>query len=59
MTCLYRRGRYLAACEKMLAISTRGDNAEAMKFFITEVSAVGLKAESTVDPIVEINRAQQ
>jgi methyl-accepting chemotaxis protein len=46
---------YLAACEKMLAISTRGDNAEAMKFFITEVSAAGLKAESTVDRIVEIN----
>jgi hypothetical protein len=30
-----------------------------MKFFITEVSAVGLKAESTVDTKVEINRAQQ
>jgi methyl-accepting chemotaxis protein len=46
---------YLAACTKMLAISTKGDNAEAMKFFITEVSAVGLKAESTIDKIVEIN----
>jgi methyl-accepting chemotaxis protein len=46
---------YLAACEKMLAISTRGDNAEAMKFFITEVSTIGLKAESIVDRIVEIN----
>jgi methyl-accepting chemotaxis protein len=46
---------YLAASEKMLAISTKGDTAEAMKFFITEVSAVGLKAESTIDKIVEIN----
>jgi methyl-accepting chemotaxis protein len=46
---------YLAACAKLLAISTKGDNAEAMKFFTTEVSAVGLKAESTIDKIVEIN----
>ena len=45
---------YLAACIKMLAISNTGDNAEAMKFFITEVSAVGLKAESIIDKIVEI-----
>jgi methyl-accepting chemotaxis protein len=46
---------YLAACAKMLAISTKGDNAEAMQFFTSEVSAVGLKAESTIDKIVEIN----
>jgi methyl-accepting chemotaxis protein len=46
---------YLATCAKMLEISTKGDNAEAMRFFITEVSAVGLKAESTIDKIVEIN----
>jgi methyl-accepting chemotaxis protein len=46
---------YLAACARMLAISTAGDNAEAMKLFITDVSALGLKAESTIDKIVEIN----
>jgi len=46
---------YLASCERMLAISNKGDNAEAMKFFIEEVSVVGLKAESTIDKIVEIN----
>jgi len=48
---------YLAACARMLEISKSGDNAEAMKFFISEVSAVGLKAESTIDRIVEINLA--
>jgi methyl-accepting chemotaxis protein len=46
---------YLAACARMLAISAKGDNAEAMKLFMTEVSALGLKAESTIDRIVEIN----
>jgi methyl-accepting chemotaxis protein len=46
---------YLAACAKMLTISTKGDNAEAMKIFIIDVSAVGLKAESTIEKIVEIN----
>jgi methyl-accepting chemotaxis protein len=46
---------YLAACASMLTISTTGDNAEAMKLFITDVSALGLKAESTIDKIVEIN----
>ena len=46
---------YLAACIRMLAISATGDNAEAMKFFTTEVSALGLKAESTIDKIVEVN----
>jgi methyl-accepting chemotaxis protein len=46
---------YLAACARMLTISTTGDNAEAMKLFITDVSALGLKAESTIDRIVEIN----
>jgi methyl-accepting chemotaxis protein len=46
---------YLAVCAKMLAISTDGDNAAAMKFFISDVSVVGLKAESTIDRIVEIN----
>jgi methyl-accepting chemotaxis protein len=46
---------YLAACASMLTISTSGDNAQAMKLFITEVSALGLKAETTIDRIVEIN----
>jgi methyl-accepting chemotaxis protein len=46
---------YLAASEKMLAISKTGDNADAMRIFVTEVSAVGLKAETTIDRIVEIN----
>ena len=48
---------YLAACEKLLAISNSGNNAEAMKFFITEVSKVGLKAEATIDKIVATNLA--
>jgi methyl-accepting chemotaxis protein len=46
---------YLAACAKMLAISTKGDNAEAMKLFLTDVSVKGLAAESTIDKIVAIN----
>jgi methyl-accepting chemotaxis protein len=46
---------YLTDCTRMLAISTKGDNAGAMKFFVTEVSVAGLKAESTIDKIVEIN----
>jgi methyl-accepting chemotaxis protein len=48
---------YLAACAKMLAISNGGNNAEAMKFFITDVSTVGLRAETTIDKIVAINLA--
>jgi methyl-accepting chemotaxis protein len=46
---------YLAACAKMLAISTKGDNAEAMKLFLTDISVKGLAAESTIDKIVAIN----
>jgi methyl-accepting chemotaxis protein len=46
---------YLAASARMLTVSTTGDNAEAMKLFITDVSALGLKAESTIDRIVELN----
>jgi methyl-accepting chemotaxis protein len=46
---------YLAECARMLAISAKGNNAEAMKFFTTEVSGVGLKAESTIEKIVEVN----
>jgi len=48
---------YLAACAKVLATSNSGDNAEAMKFFVTEVSTGGLKAESAMDRVVEINLA--
>jgi methyl-accepting chemotaxis protein len=48
---------YLAACAKMLVISNNGNNAEAMKFFVTDVSAVGLQAETTIDKIVSINLA--
>ena len=48
---------YLAVCTKMLAVSSHGDNADAMKMFVEAVSAVGLKAESTLDKIVEINLA--
>lgn len=48
---------YLSACAKVLATSNSGDNAEAMKFFVTEVSTVGLKAESAMDRVVEINLA--
>lgn len=46
---------YLASCASMLAISSQGDNARAMELFVTEVSRIGLKAESTIDKIVEIN----
>jgi methyl-accepting chemotaxis protein len=46
---------YLAACTRTLAISTKGDNAEAMKLFMTEVSAKGLTAETIIDKIVAIN----
>jgi methyl-accepting chemotaxis protein len=46
---------YLTACARMLAISDTLNNAEAMKFFVGEVSVMGLKAESTIEKIVEIN----
>jgi methyl-accepting chemotaxis protein len=46
---------YLAACAKMLALSDTGNNAEAMNLFVNDVSGVGLKAESTIEKIVEIN----
>jgi methyl-accepting chemotaxis protein len=46
---------YLAACTRMLAVSNKGDNAEAMKLFISDVSKVGLQAESTIDKIVQLN----
>jgi methyl-accepting chemotaxis protein len=48
---------YLASCARMLAISSRGDNAKAMELFVTEVSGMGLKAESTIEKIVEVNLA--
>jgi methyl-accepting chemotaxis protein len=46
---------YLAACARMLTVSKVGNTAEAMKLFMTEVSVAGLRAESTIDKIVEIN----
>lgn len=48
---------YLAACAKMLAVSSLGDSANAMKLFVEDISSVGLKAESTLDKIFEINLA--
>ncbi|HET8918606.1 MAG TPA: MCP four helix bundle domain-containing protein, partial [Xanthobacteraceae bacterium] len=48
---------YLASCARMLAISTQGDNAEGAKLFLGEVSSGGLKAETTIDKIVETNLA--
>jgi methyl-accepting chemotaxis protein len=46
---------YLAACARMLAVSNTGNNVEAMKWFVSDVSGIGLKAESTIEKIVEIN----
>jgi methyl-accepting chemotaxis protein len=48
---------YLDAVAKMLPVSSGGDNAKAMQLFVTDVSAAGLKAESTIDAIVALNLA--
>jgi methyl-accepting chemotaxis protein len=48
---------YLDAADRMIAVSSRNQNAEAERLFVTEVSVTCLKAESTIDEIVAINVA--
>jgi methyl-accepting chemotaxis protein len=48
-------GSYLKSVDELLAVSSKNQNAEAMKLFVTTVSQTGLAAETTVDKIVELN----
>ena len=50
-------GDYLATAAKMLEVSSRNQNAEAMQMYVTMVSAAGLTAESSMDKMVELNTA--
>ncbi len=48
---------YIVESQKMLTASLSGDNDAAAKLFVNDVSAVGLKAEATLDQVVVLNLA--
>lgn len=48
---------YLAESQKMLAVSRSNDTGAAIKLFVNDVSAEGLKAEATLDKVVSLNLA--